>query len=352
MSAFSNEKGNGGVSYVCRDQNNQIIKARLLDLWEPETFESHSDNSVDAKTQLDEVIRRISSFHPKTSKIMSTVLEDIQKTTIYTAKALPLSNDALPDFVPGPGCGFEQVAIFGFSNEFNDKRLRVHKEIFFSPVFSESDKAALMLHEVLYFLDSNNNSVENSRNVRRVVARLFSNTEVPQSVKRDLIEIVGKTNKSQLKNLSRTIPEPSDKKNTFKIFSNGPITLKIKGIALRDERKLEMSYKVLSSNGSILAQEDCQYSRRARCNIFSEQTIMLESSEEINLIKYIPRADVISRSRYFGIDVFINGEQINQLIENLDPIRSNMNPYYYLNRYYGQITDYFILENIDLSKPL
>lgn len=239
MNSFANEKGNGGISYVCRDDQNKITHARLLDLWEPETFSPHQDDSKTVETQFEEVMARIARLDKKTANQIVEADKRLTKITIETQKSLPLTNDALPDFVPESGCKFEQVARYGFSNEHNSDRLRISKEIYTNKAFSNTDRAALRLHEALYLLDSERNGAVFSLKTRRLVSRLFSTTELSFELKEELIELV----------------ESNNKFTRLKLYSRGPeTTIRITGkLTVEECGKGRYVYGISDSNKEIIA---------------------------------------------------------------------------------------------------
>ena len=178
LPVFGGERtGNGGITYVCRDQSGKITKARLLDLWEPSTFKPAQTNAVTEETQLENALAKIQAAEPNRIQYLKMEIDQAKANQLHVDKPLPLSNDALPDYTPEPGCQFEQVALYGWVNETGKYQLRIYDEIFNSPLLSNSDRAALWLHEGLYQIDSQFHDAQDSRRVRAITAEAFSSVK-------------------------------------------------------------------------------------------------------------------------------------------------------------------------------
>ncbi len=195
QASAANGKGNGGIAYVCRNpMNNTIISARLLDLWEPETFKPFRDCDTSIEKQIENALAKIKLIPGASDTLVNDRIEIAKLDRFPVTKPLPLSDDAIPDYAPEKGCAFEQVASYGFVNETGEFKLRIYNEIYDSPMFSNSDRAALWVHEALYALDRELNDtpatpVTDSRKSRRVNARLFSNSELPANIRSDLLSL-------------------------------------------------------------------------------------------------------------------------------------------------------------------
>lgn len=169
--------GNGGVAYVCRNpENNEITYARLLDLWEPETQSIPQTNKESSPAQLNRALKLIGDFFPHGKTDLSRIIQEDEARTLMSNKALTLTTDALPSYGPGrnKNCEFEQVALHGYDYELRKVVLKINKEIYNSPLFSNTDRAALKLHEALYSVARKYWDVRDSRFVRSVIATMFS----------------------------------------------------------------------------------------------------------------------------------------------------------------------------------
>lgn len=177
------ETGNGGFAHVCRGVDNKITSAQLLDLWESEELNTWSTN-LPAIEQINTALNKISEISPDAENIISDFLTQIKSSLVFSKRPLTKTADALPPYEPGLGCAYEQVARFEpVLTETGKRGLRIHSEIYNSPFFSESDKAALMLHEAIYLADRTMNDAMTSTRTRTLVAHLFSESTIPNAVR-------------------------------------------------------------------------------------------------------------------------------------------------------------------------
>lgn len=177
------ETGNGGFAHVCRDQNEKIISARLLDLWEGVALNTWLSPAPKAE-QIERVYKKIESISPayldRIKQVMNAYLVDIA----FTDRKLSKTDDAFPPYEPGQGCAYEQVARFeSLLTETGKPGLRVNREIYQSSFFSESDRAALFIHEAVYWLDRGFRDVTSSFRSRVIVAHLFSDSVVTNEIR-------------------------------------------------------------------------------------------------------------------------------------------------------------------------
>ncbi len=179
----SGRVGNGGFAYVCRDTNGQITLARLLDLWEAEGVSTWTkEDSIDA--QLEAAMTKVKSISPNAAQSIGSTLKKFVATATYSNRALVPTDDAFPSYKPALGCGYEQVARYEqVISETGQSGVRIASEIYHSPFFSNSDRAALFFHEAAYFIDREINQATHSQRTRLIVAHLFSDSEIPNAVR-------------------------------------------------------------------------------------------------------------------------------------------------------------------------
>jgi hypothetical protein len=179
----SGRVGNGGFAYVCRDDAGAITLARLLDLWEAEKVPTWANNqSVD--DQITAALERLKRYSPNSWVAVTENLDSFRKFAQFSKRALNPTEDAFPSYKPGKGCGYEQVARYEpVISETGRSGLRIASEIYDSPHFSNSDRAALFVHEAAYFRDREVNDAKNSQLTRMVVAHLFSDSLIPNAVR-------------------------------------------------------------------------------------------------------------------------------------------------------------------------
>ncbi len=179
----SGRVGNGGFAYVCRDTSGAITEARLLDLWEAEGVSTwRKDDSIDS--QLKAALDKLAAISPNAYTNVTENLESFRASAVFSGRSLNTTDDAFPPYKPGPGCSYEQVARYEpLITETGKSGLRIAAEIFNSPYFSNSDRAALFFHESAYFVDRRTNKAENSQLTRLVTAHLFSDSKIPNTVR-------------------------------------------------------------------------------------------------------------------------------------------------------------------------
>ena len=161
----------GGASVVCRDINKQIISAELLDLFEGSVrfgFDIQYSHE-DPRTQL---INAIDNLHDNFKKVLVTeVASDILKHFVFLPVnvALAASNDLGDEYgvVVKEGCALEGVGFYE-----DDGTLKVSRSVY--NAFSETDKAAFILHEAIYKIARDTSGHKTSAPSRKLNALLFS----------------------------------------------------------------------------------------------------------------------------------------------------------------------------------
>jgi hypothetical protein len=153
LSVLAVEKGNGssggGASVVCRDRDNRIVSAELLDTFEAPYlygFEvRHSNEDIDV--QINNALNKL-SVEPFYKALILNLIKDIKSKIQFLPEGISLNapsdigeSDAT---IIREGCRLEGV---GFYNK--EGVLRVAPATFNH--FSNTDQAAFLLHESLYF---------------------------------------------------------------------------------------------------------------------------------------------------------------------------------------------------------
>jgi hypothetical protein len=192
MTSFSSfaggDAGNGGGAFVCRNTNNEILSAELVDFYEGKT-EYHlsiKQTNLEVESQLNKaVLKYISSVPVKASEILESI-EQVQKIMHVVSNArLENTNDfnlrVSPKSCLGGFVKFEQLANFT-----NDGQLMVDQEIY--EALSNTDKAGLVLHEAAYLLARKWRDVVSSREARRLTAHLFSNLD-GTTISKDILDM-------------------------------------------------------------------------------------------------------------------------------------------------------------------
>jgi hypothetical protein len=132
---------------------------------------------------------------------------------VEVTKEMILTNDATPVYQLEKDCNFEQVATYGYDNEIGNWNLRVSKEIFNSDKFSNTDRAALLIHEAIYTLDRQFNGATNSQRTRRIIMDLFS--------ARDTLKTGLDLNEVLRVDLVNGSYQKTEKRNVMSVYLNG-----------------------------------------------------------------------------------------------------------------------------------
>ena len=156
----------GGRSVVCRNPAGEITSAQMLDLYEGEKVYKLSVPRSDAPME-EQIAKALGKLSEKARlpiqfqagfirEKMSLLPEDVK---------LPLLEDSR-EFALPRNCEVEQLAIY-----YSMDNIQVDGQIWSK--LSETDRAALLVHEAIYLYDRNGGATT-SRRSRRIVANLFS----------------------------------------------------------------------------------------------------------------------------------------------------------------------------------
>jgi len=184
------ETGNGGFAHVCRNKKGKITSAKLLDLWEGEELKTWASQRP-ADEQIKNILKKIGDVSLNALSLVQANYENIRNNYIFTGRPLSKSEDAFPPYEPGNGCSYEQVARFeSVLTETGQGGLRINREIYDSAFFTESDRAALMIHEAIYMADRAANDATTSTRTRVLVAHLFSESTMPNAVRMTFAKLI------------------------------------------------------------------------------------------------------------------------------------------------------------------
>jgi hypothetical protein len=183
-SVIANDRvGNGGFAHVCRGADGKITSARLLDLWEADSLGGYSSDAP-VEAQVEEALSKLRGFSINAYKAVGFRYDQLKNATVKVQRPLSKTEDAFPPYEASPGCDYEQVARFEpILTETGTGGLRIYSEIYDSPYFSNSDRAALFVHEAIYYVDRYYNDAENSQRTRALTGHLMSASLVPDAVR-------------------------------------------------------------------------------------------------------------------------------------------------------------------------
>ncbi len=169
MTAHAGDKGNGGYSLVCRDENGKINSAELLDIYEGKILHhlDFQNNDIEVDSLILIALNRTAgndSFYGK----MSRELEHIRENTIFVPEGheLELTEDAFP-IIKRKGCKFEQLANYTL-----DDKLVISEEIYNK--LDKLNKAALYVHEAVFAIRRKALNETSSFNSRKLTAHLIA----------------------------------------------------------------------------------------------------------------------------------------------------------------------------------
>ena len=180
-SSFASGVGNGGVSVVCRDANERILSAELLDIYEGKVrYGKKYNNNLDSDTKVELAQLKLIK-HPDFLSAFQEEFARVRAILMYVpvGNILTPTNDAFPTILK-TGCNFEQLA-----NYTDDGDLLVSQEIYNH--LSEVNKAALLVHETVYAIFRGNGATD-SRQARKLTAELLA-----QNVDQKVIDQILKT---------------------------------------------------------------------------------------------------------------------------------------------------------------
>ena len=143
-STDSSGVGNGGVSVVCRDANERILSAELLDIFEGKVrYGKNYNDNLDSDTKVELAQLKLIN-HPDFLSAFQEELARVRAILMYVpvGNILTPTNDAFPTILK-KGCNFEQLA-----NYTDDGDLLVSQEIYNH--LSEVNKASLLVHQTVY----------------------------------------------------------------------------------------------------------------------------------------------------------------------------------------------------------
>jgi hypothetical protein len=201
--SYAGDKGNGGYSIVCRDnENGPITSAELLDIYEgrvlyKRNFQVDQNSVADLINLAKEKVASYGHFATKLDKEISL----IERNTIYipAGNELEPTDDAFPP-IKKKGCKFEQLA-----NYTNSGEVLISSEIY--DELDNINKAALIIHEAIYSIRRKALGEKTSQNTRRLVAHLMSTNGDPAVIERWVYDSLHRPNNKRSCGLSGTLEE-------------------------------------------------------------------------------------------------------------------------------------------------
>lgn len=190
--ALAGDKGNGGYSIVCRDANNEITSAELLDIYEGRIL--YKKNYAVDLNSIEDLISvaksRMAEFSLFVEK-MQKEIDYIHANTIYIPEGNELepTDDAFPP-IKKTGCKFEQLA-----NYTNGGEVLISQEIF--DKLDNVNKAAMLVHEAVYSIRRKSLGDTTSQTSRRLVSQLMAQNPDQEIINRWVFDSLYRPNNNR-----------------------------------------------------------------------------------------------------------------------------------------------------------
>jgi hypothetical protein len=166
----------GGSAIVCRDGKHEIISAQLYDLYEAGIYYSYhfTPSNISPRDQILNVTKKLDFDQFSRPLVLQTVQEIIQRIEflpVGVSIAMPGDMGTNNPVIKPQACEVEGIGFYTA-----DGKLRISRSVY--AAFSNTDKAAFILHEALYQihreLGGRGGNVEDSQLARQMNAALFS----------------------------------------------------------------------------------------------------------------------------------------------------------------------------------
>ena len=177
--------GNGGSGVLCRSDEGKITSIEIFDFFEARaidpTLSFAISHDISASTPLEQaielaryvVITRVHAFDQALANYLIWRLDHFVEESVLSQIPLPLTNDIEPLRASAHNCRAIQLAFTRIPDRLNPKRFHFWKPAFEHPAFSESNRAALILHELIYELTALRGA-SNSHGARSMIVQIFS----------------------------------------------------------------------------------------------------------------------------------------------------------------------------------
>jgi hypothetical protein len=166
------ERGNGGDVVICTDGANQTVSMEMFDHYEARTIRSIPIDlgpetlSPVAKAHL--AVKRLEKFDPEKAQFYHAQIDLFMDKVWFVNETLPDLDDTGPIKLE-PNCGLHQIAIHQKPESSFDREFWVYKPFWDNPKFNNNQKAALILHEIVFAKYIENGHL-NSRKARTYAA--------------------------------------------------------------------------------------------------------------------------------------------------------------------------------------
>ena len=177
--------GNGGSGVLCRTDDGKVKSIELFDFYEARALDPTLNFALDftpvAGAPIDQAIEtarfviesRVRTFDLALADYLQWRLDQFKAETLISQAPLPATNDIEPMRTMEGRCRKIQLAFTREPDLLSSKKFHIWRTAFEHPAFSNTNRAALLLHELFYELAALRGA-ENSRGTRAMVATIFS----------------------------------------------------------------------------------------------------------------------------------------------------------------------------------
>lgn len=173
--------GNGGGAWICQnmDHYGTLRWAKFVDLYEGRKefgLDIPEVKNRDAAEIIESVlVRRVFPVSENLYRALNEEMESVKANLVRVDADLHGVDDALFRILPPKGeCLDGGISYAQIANYTNYGKILIQKRVYEAPQFSETDKAALLMHEAVYAYLRKQMGDKNSVRARRVVGLLFS----------------------------------------------------------------------------------------------------------------------------------------------------------------------------------
>lgn len=197
--ASAGEKiGNGGGAWACVASNGSVKWLRQIDLYEG-TTEYHlpiQERSTDFYAQAEAAVLKLSRVDERLGRDYAFALMNVKMKARFVRAELELINDALyrirPYSTECAGGEIRYLQMANFKDSDHDHELIIREDLWNHPDFSETERAALYLHEAIYAELRAKFDEPNSTRARHVTALLLSDLD-GEELKREVKAVLEAT---------------------------------------------------------------------------------------------------------------------------------------------------------------
>lgn len=178
--------GNGGGTWVCQEKSGPMRWMQLVDLFEAENeygLTIRSAPLVDPWIVFGERMELIRRSVPNVAELLVLGADDLRNTVHIVPEkgSLTRIDDDEVRVRPRPESCEGGILYYGqIANFTDDGRLLIAGDLWNDPAFSVADRAALLMHEVIYKSLRDRFGDRTSSRARALVALLFSNLEAEE----------------------------------------------------------------------------------------------------------------------------------------------------------------------------